>query len=203
MDEFCYTGYLSLGFHPWEKREGWWLTQIVGQSFPGNGWGGGGLYLSHVLKGDFYVNVTRVWDWPGANVGEPVDGSLDLLNSTDNYTADTNREWRKPGLRIASYNATRRTDQDIVANGFDYQCCEEVVEGEIISAHCKSYNILHQACSIGGGLPITNNSYDQRRSIADQIVLCPGAKKANSASHRLAPGLALGLFALIFVVILH
>jgi hypothetical protein len=202
-DEFCYTAYMSLGFHPWEKREGWWLTQIVGQSLPGNGWGGGGLYLKHTLKGDFFVNVTRVWDWPGANVGDPVDGALDFLNPADNYTAHTAQEWEKRGRAEPLYNATRRTDQDIAANGFDYRCCEEEVEDKYKLVHCKSYNVLHQGCSTSGGTPLTNNSYKNSSNspYRNRVPLCPGGKKVSGASRRLVPGVTVALLALAFVAV--
>jgi hypothetical protein len=199
-DEFCHTAYMSLGFHPWEKREGWWLTQIVGQSMPGNGWGGGGLYLPHTLKGDFYVNITRVWDWPGADFGGPVDGFLDFLNPADNYTAHTIDKWDKKGRRYPRFNATRRTDQDIAANGFDYGCCEKYTMSESKLMHCKSYNVLHQGCSIGAGAPHTNNSYGERK-LDEKDRTCPGATKVNGSSLVMAPVMTVGLLALAFVAI--
>jgi hypothetical protein len=199
---------MSLGFHPWEKREGWWLTQIVGQSLPGNGWGGGGLYLKHTLKGDFFVNVTRVWDWPGANVGDPVDGALDFLNPADNYTAHTAQAWEKAGRPKASPdvspNASRRTDQDIAANGFDYRCCEEEVKSKFKFGHCNSYNVLHQGCSTSGATPLRNNSYMDISNDGDHnsAPLCPGGKKVSGASQRLVPGVTVVLLALAFVAVL-
>jgi hypothetical protein len=197
-NEFCYTAYVSLGFHPWEKREGWWLAQIVGQSIPGNGWGGGNLYLPHTLKGDFYVNITRVWDWPGADVGNPVDGSLDFLDPADNYTAHTSRSWEKAGRSWDRANSTRRTDQDISANGFDYGCCENYTMSASKIMNCQSYTVLHQGCSIGGDAPYTNNSqYDH--SLSAENPTCPGAKKISGSSRVVASATTVGVFALAFI----
>jgi hypothetical protein len=197
-DESCRTAYISLGIHPWEKREGWWLTQIVGQSTPENGWSGGGLYLPHTLKGDFYVNVTRVWDWPDADVGDPVDGSLDFLNPADNYTAHTTQHRKKTGRSSPSSNATPRTDQDISTNGFDYGCCEKYTLSQSKLKSCKSYNVLHQECYIGGGTPHTNNSYGSGTlEVYDQT--CPGATAVSGSSLVVAPGMSVGLLALAFV----
>jgi hypothetical protein len=109
----CQTAWGNLGYHPYGKEIGTWLTLIAGNST------GSGL----VSPQDFYVSITRISE------ERPYTDAFDTYASLAAYVAGVRTYRRNPGYQPKMYAEANspfssiRTGNDLEANGFDIACC--------------------------------------------------------------------------------
>lgn len=142
----CFTGYASAGYHPFGTKPGYWLTQIMGLTNPLTGWNDG--ITKHSLVDGFYVNITKISDIT------PIEKYFDTVSTLSEWELRS-QQFLKPATPYGDPAESRnRTDQDLIANGFDYKCCSKynttgpkTVETWNTGIFCQNYSLAHQQCS--------------------------------------------------------
>src|ERR1700760_1445750 len=177
-DEACFSGYAAAGYHPFGTQPGFWLTQIMALTDSFTNWMNGG---NHSLVDGFYVNITKLSDIV------PGEAIFDLVSSLDEWQQRYDY-YRRPNVSLYSKPeiSRNRTDQDLIARGFDYKCCSVYRKTSLGDLKCQNYSLLHQDCStplteLGRNATMSGTWAGQTFGVFPD---CPGAAKLEASGAR-------------------
>jgi hypothetical protein len=114
----CWSAWASFGAYPFGNVSGYWFSIVIGGpniEYPGYPTGSAiGPYFPYQQRepDDYYVSFTKLGDV------RPVDNQFGLWPSIDAYAQYNSTQNQQ------LYEYAARTDNDLIANGYDVPCCK-------------------------------------------------------------------------------
>jgi hypothetical protein len=143
----CWSAWASFGAYPFGNVSGYWFSIVIGgpnieyQSYPTGSIYGSYFPYQQREPDDYYVSFTKLGDL------RPVENQFGLWPSIDLYA-----QYNSTGDQ-QSFVYAARTDNDLIANGYDVPCCKfndtgctTIQANGLPSAVWSNYTLRHFDC---------------------------------------------------------